>query len=116
MKKVIFVIALVATGLFGFTSVQAVTTVKGKAVMEISNDDDGFVVVEAKDLNEKVQAAITALSETFDINVIKYNAEKKVALVELTNKEDQSTKTVYLNEEGIEIDWEAPADETGKVE
>lgn len=116
MKKLILVIAFVATGVFGFASVQAANSVKTKAVVEISNNDDGFVVVELKDLNEKVQAAITSLSETFDINVIKYNAEQKVTMVELTSKEDQTAKTVYFNDEGAEINWEAPVDETGKEE
>ncbi|HMM17289.1 MAG: hypothetical protein VB079_12980 [Petrimonas sp.] len=111
MKKVILSIALVASGIFTSTSVQAANTVNTtneKPIIEVTLDDDGFVDVKFEELNEKVQAAINALKETYDIDVIKYNAEKQITKVKVTNKEDQSQKKIYFDNEGVETTWEEP--------
>lgn len=111
MKKVILSIALVASGIFTSTSVQAANTVNTtneKPIIEVTLDDDGFVEVKFEELNEKVQAAINALKETYDIDVIKYNAEKQITKVKVTNKEDQSQKKIYFDNEGVETTWEEP--------
>ncbi len=111
MKKVILSIALVASGIFTSTSVQAANTVNitnEKPIIEVTLDDDGFVDVKFEELNEKVQAAINALKETYDIDVIKYNAEKQITKVKVTNKEDQSQKKIYFDNEGVETTWEEP--------
>ncbi len=55
-----------------------------------------------------MQAAINALKETYDIDVIKYNAEKQITKVKVTNKEDQSQKKIYFDNEGVETTWEEP--------
>lgn len=111
MKKVILSIALAASGIFTSTSVQAANTVNTtneKPIIEVTLDDDGFVEVKFEELNEKVQAAINALKETYDIDVIKYNAEKQITKVKVTNKEDQSQKKIYFDNEGVETTWEEP--------
>ncbi|HBF94670.1 MAG TPA: hypothetical protein DDW66_00065, partial [Porphyromonadaceae bacterium] len=111
MKKVILSIALAASGIFTSTSVQAANTVNTtneKPIIEVTLDDDGFVDVKFEELNEKVQAAINALKETYDIDVIKYNAEKQITKVKVTNKEDQSQKKIYFDNEGVETTWEEP--------
>ena len=111
MKKVILSIALAASGIFTSTSVQAANTVNTtneKPIIEVTLDDDGFVDVKFEELNEKVQAAINALKETYDIDVIKYNAEKQITKVKVTNKEDLSQKKIYLDNEGVETTWEEP--------
>lgn len=111
MKKVILSIALAASGIFTSTSVQAANTVNitnEKPIIEVTLDDDGFVDVKFEELNEKVQAAINALKETYDIDVIKYNAEKQITKVKVTNKEDQSRKKIYFDNEGVETTWEEP--------
>lgn len=111
MKKVILSIALAASGIFTSTSVQAANTVNitnEKPIIEVTLDDDGFVDVKFEELNEKVQAAINALKETYDIDVIKYNAEKQITKVKVTNKEDQSQKKIYFDNEGVETTWEEP--------
>jgi chromosome condensin MukBEF MukE localization factor len=111
MKKVILSIALAASGIFTSTSVQAANTVNTtneKPIIEVTFDDDGFVDVKFEELNEKVQAAINALKETYDIDVIKYNAEKQITKVKVTNKEDQSQKKIYFDNEGVETTWEEP--------
>jgi chromosome condensin MukBEF MukE localization factor len=111
MKKVILSIALAASGIFTSTSVQAANTVNTtneKPITEVTLDDDGFVDVKFEELNEKVQAAINALKETYDIDVIKYNAEKQITKVKVTNKEDQSQKKIYFDNEGVETTWEEP--------
>lgn len=111
MKKVILSIALATSGIFTSTSVQAANTVNTtneKPIIEVTLDDDGFVEVKFEELNEKVQAAINALKETYDIDVIKYNAEKQITKVKVTNKEDQSQKKIYFDNEGVETTWEEP--------
>ena len=111
MKKVILSTALAASGIFTSTSVQAANTVNTtneKPIIEVTFDDDGFVDVKFEELNEKVQAAINALKETYDIDVIKYNAEKQITKVKVTNKEDQSQKKIYFDNEGVETTWEEP--------
>lgn len=65
--------------------------------------DDGFVNVKFEDLNEKVQAAVRSMLDQYDINVLQYDAEKKITKVTATNKEDQSEKIVYLDDEGKEV-------------
>ena len=106
MKKVILSIALVASGIFTSTSVQAANTVNTtneKPIIEVTLDDDGFVDVKFEELNEKVQAAINALKETYDIDVIKYNAEKQITKVQATSKADRTVKVFYLDNEGEEV-------------
>lgn len=117
MKEVILSIALAASGIFTSTAVQAANTVNTtneKSIIEVTLPDDGFVDVKFEELNEKVQAAINALKETYDIDVIKYNAEKQITKVKVTNKEDQSQKKIYLDNEGVETTWEKPVEDVEK--
>ena len=65
--------------------------------------DNGFVNVKLEDLNEKVQATIRTIAETYDITSLKYNAEQAVTEVKGTSKADQSEKVFYLNNEGEEV-------------
>lgn len=68
--------------------------------------DDGFVIVKFEELGEKVQNAVRAISETYDVTSLKYNAEEGITEVKGVSKTDQSEKIFYLNEEGEEV---APA-------
>jgi predicted Zn-dependent protease len=70
--------------------------------MMYAMQDDGFVEVKLEDLNEKVQEAVRTISETYELNSVQYNAEKQITKVEATNKDDQSKKTFYLDNDGIE--------------
>lgn len=74
--------------------------------------DDGFVNVKFEDLNEKVQAAVRSMLDQYDINVLQYDAEKKITKVTATNKEDQSQKIVYLDDEGKEVTLDAAPQST----
>ena len=117
MKKVILSIALAASGIFAATAVQAATTVSTineGPLLEVAFPDDGFVDVKFEELNEKVQEAINLLKETYDIDAIKYNAEKQITKVKVTNKEDQSEKKIYFDDEGVETTWKKPVEEVGK--
>ena len=73
--------------------------------------DDGFVEIKLEELNEKVQAAINGLKETYEIDALKYNADKQITQVEATHKEDESKKTIYLDNEGAETTCEKPVEE-----
>ena len=108
MKKVILSITFVAAGLFTLSTIQAANTTNGQPVIEATFDDDGFVDVKLDALNKKVQASINVLKETCDIDSIMYNAEKQITKVEVTIKEDQSKKTIYFDNEGVETTWEKP--------
>lgn len=74
--------------------------------------EDGFVNVKFEDLNEKVQAAVRSMLDQYDINVLQYDAEKKITKVTATNKEDQSEKIVYLDDEGKEVTLDAAPQST----
>ncbi len=74
--------------------------------------DDGFATVKFEDLNEKVQAAVRTLIDQYDINLLQYNAEKKITKVTATNKEDKSEKIVYFDDEGKEVTLDAAPQST----
>lgn len=115
MKKVILSIAIVA-GMVLATNVQKVHAIEEQPSVTMVMEDDGFVEVQLEDLSEVVQAAIRNLAQEYDVNALKYNAEKQLTKVELTNKEDQSTKTVYLDAEGKEVEAPTKAEEVEAVE
>ncbi|WP_294069612.1 hypothetical protein, partial [Proteiniphilum sp. UBA1028] len=74
--------------------------------------EDGFANVKFEDLNEKVQQAVRKLIDKYDINALQYHAEKKITKVTATDKENQSVKTVYFDDEGKEITPEAAPQNT----
>ncbi|MDO5665234.1 MAG: hypothetical protein Q4G63_08270 [Bacteroidia bacterium] len=102
MKKVILSITLIA-GIFATASIQATNSTFDQPIIEATFDDDGFVNVKFDDLNEKVQEAVRSLTQEYDFNALKYNAEKQLTKVETTKKEDQSQKTFYFDIEGKEV-------------
>lgn len=65
--------------------------------------DNGFVNVKFEELNEKVQAAIRTITETYDVTSLRYNAEQGITEIRGTSKTDQSEKVFYLNGEGEEV-------------
>jgi len=67
--------------------------------------------VKLEDLNEQVQTAINELTSEYDIQALKYNSEKQLTKVKLTKRDDQSSKTVYFNNEGEEVNLDAERDE-----
>jgi predicted Zn-dependent protease len=73
---------------------------------ETSQDSD-FVDVKFEELNEKVQAAVRVIDQTYYLNALQYNAEKQITKVEATKKDDNSKKTFYLDAEGNEIEMES---------
>lgn len=115
MKKVILVIALIA-GVFTTTAVQASTQVIEKPIIEVTLDDDGFVDIKFEELNEKVQEAVRALVQDYDLNALKFNAEKQLTKVEATKKEDQTQKVFYFDAEGNEVVLEPVQEETQQEE
>ena len=68
------------------------------------NDGDGYANVKFEDLNENVQNAIRAIIGDWEISSIMYNSEKGHTKVAATNKEDQTEKTFYFDNEGNEFD------------
>ena len=103
MKKVILSIAFVAAGLFTLSTIQAANTTNGQPGIEVTSNDDGFVDVKFDALNKKVQAAVRVVAQEYELNALKYNAEKQLTKVEATKKEDQSKKTFYFDAEGKEL-------------
>lgn len=110
MKKIILSIALIA-GVFTTTAVQASTQVIEKPIIEITSDDDGFVNIKFEELSEKVQEAVRALVQNYDLNALKFNTEKQLTKVEATKKEDQTQKVFYFDAEGNEVVLESPQEE-----
>ena len=108
MKKVIVSMAMAISGLFAISVAQGVATVTEDSVWELLLEDDRFTDIKFEELNEKVQAAVNALGETYTVDSLKYNAEKQVTKVKATSKVDQSSKVFYFNNEGVEIVWEKP--------
>jgi len=108
MKKVIVSMAMAISGLFAISVAQGVATVTEDSVRELLLEDDRFTDIKFEELNEKVQAAVNALGETYTVDSLKYNAEKQVTKVKATSKVDQSSKVFYFNYEGVEIVWEKP--------
>lgn len=106
MKKVILSVALIF-GIIGATQAQNQNNgqIQQDQTTVISNQsqDNGFKDVKLEELNEKVQAAIQALAESYQVNAIQYNEEKQITKIEATKKDDQSKKTFYFDAEGKEI-------------
>lgn len=109
MKKIILSIAIIA-GVITATHIQTVNAGERPIVNAIF-DDDGFVDVKLEDLNEQVQTAINELTSEYDIQALKYSSEKQLTKVKLTKRDDQSSKTVYFNNEGEEVNLDAERDE-----
>ena len=86
---------------------KADTTTSGQKMPSIessdASQDSDFVNIKFEELNEKVQAAIRAINQTYELNSLQYNAEKQITKVEATKKDDQSKKTFYLDKDGVEI-------------
>ena len=76
-------------------------------IFAVQQQDDGYANIKFEELNEKVQNAVRALIDEYDLNSLQYNADKKITKVTATNKEDQSVKTVYLDDEGKEVNPDA---------
>ena len=114
MKKIILSIALV--GVFTLATVQAANTMIEQPIIEVTLEDDGFVDVKFDDLNEKVQEAVKGLAQEYDLNALKYNAEKQLTKVEATKKEDQSQKTFYFDVEGKEVVMAEAVEKTEQTE
>lgn len=102
MKRMILSIAVIA-GMFLMTNLNNVNASE-KPTISIVTENDGFVEVDLKDLNEKVQASINELANEYDVKSIKYNTEKQLTKVVLIKKDDQSTKKVYLNDNGEKVE------------
>ncbi len=102
MKKVFLSIALV-TGIFATANIQATNSTVEQPITEVTFNDDGFVDVKFDELNEKVQDAVRAVAEYYDLNALQYNAEKEITKVVCTKKDDQSQRIFYFDVEGKEI-------------
>lgn len=102
MKKVILSFAIIA-GIIATTNVQAVQAGE-RPVVNTVFEDDGFVDARLEDLNEQVQQAINALSDEYDVQALKYNAEKQLTKVKLTKRDDQSSKTIFFDAQGKEVE------------
>ncbi len=107
MKKIIFSIALIMSGLCFF--VQAQDNVQGQVKEDtvsqtiVNQTDDGFKEIKLEELNEKVQAAIKTYENEYTVKALAYNVEKKQTKVTLLSKTDQSEKVVLLNEDGTVV-------------
>lgn len=115
MKKVILSVAIIA-GMLITTNVQKAHAIQEQPSVAMILDHDGFVEVQLQDLSEAVQAAISAFTEEYEINALKYNAEKQLTKVKLTKKDDQSVRKVYLDAEGKEVEAPAKTEEAETTE
>ncbi|MCW1735578.1 hypothetical protein [Anaerorudis cellulosivorans] len=119
MKKVILSVALIF-GIIGATQAQNQNKdqIQQDQTTVISNQsqDNGFKDVKLEELNEKVQAAIQALAESYQVNAIQYNEEKQITKVEATKKDDQSKKTFYFDVEGNEIAMDTVSEQGEKTD
>ena len=114
MKKVILSFAIIA-GIIATTNVQTVQAGE-RPVVNTVFEDDGFVDVRLEDLNEQVQQAINALSDEYDVQALKYNAEKQLTKVKLTKRDDQSSKTIFFDAQGKEVEKDKDRDRTNEQE
>jgi len=102
MKKVILTITLVAS-MIAMSQVEEVNAMNEQPAVTMITGDDGFVDVKLEDLSPAVQDSINALTLEYDVEALKYNAEKQLTKVKLIKKDDQSKKTVYFDAEGKEV-------------
>ena len=102
MKKVILIIALVAS-LIAMSNVQEMNAMSEQPTTAIIWGDDGYVDIKFEDLTLAVQASVTSFKLEYDVKALKYNAEKKLTKVVLIKKDDQTAKTVYLDDEGKRV-------------
>lgn|SRR5690554_1377845 len=102
MKKIILSVAIIA-GVITTTSIQTADAGE-RTIVNVVYENDGFVDVKLEDLNEQVQTAINELTSEYDIQALKYSNEKKLTKVKLTKRDDQSSKTVYFNDEGEQVE------------
>jgi len=119
MKKVILSVALML-GIIGATQAQSQN--KGQirqdqtTVITHQSQDNGFKDVKLEELNEKVQAAIRALAESYEIDSLQFNEAKQITKVEATKKDDQSKKTFYFDVEGNEITMDTASEQAEKTD
>ena len=119
MKKVILSVALIL-GIIGATQAQNQNNgqIQQDQTTVISNQsqDNGFKDVKLEELNEKVQAAIRALAESYEIDSLQFNEAKQITKVEATKKDDQSKKTFYFDVEGNEITMDITSEQAEKTD
>lgn len=119
MKKVILSVALML-GIIGATQAQSQN--KGQirqeqtTVITHQSQDNGFKDVKLEELNEKVQAAIRTLAESYEIDSLQFNEAKQITKVEATKKDDQSKKTFYFDVEGNEITMDITSEQAEKTD
>lgn len=78
--------------------------------------DKGFQDTKFEDLNERVQESVRQFANEYDITGLQYDSDKKIAKITGKSKEDQSEKTIHLNDEGQEVNLEAESNETERME
>lgn len=115
MKKVILSIAMLA-GMFLAMNTQNAQAAQHQPSICVVLEDKGFVDVQLEELSDTVQTAISQYTEEHTIKALKYNAELKITKVELTNKADESVKTVYLDAEGKEVEVPACPEKSEEAE
>lgn len=119
MKKVILSAVLIL-GILGATQAQNQNKAQIRqdqtTVISHQSQDNGFKDVKLEELNEKVQVAIQALAESYEINSLQFNEAKQITKVETTKKDDQSKKTFYFDVEGNEITMDTASEQGEKSE
>ena len=114
MKKVILLTAIIAS-VVATTNLQTIQAGE-RPVVNMILEDDGFVDVKLEDLNEQVQEAVSEFANDYNVTVLQYNESKKITKATGENKEDQSEKTIYLNDEGKKVNLDGEEIETEKKE
>ena len=100
MKK--FISIAIIAGIFTLTSIQAAET-SAPSTQNVLQDN-GYVNVQAENLNEEVQSAINEFSEEYEVKSIQYNATQNLTKVEYVKRDDQSTKTVVFRDSGEKVE------------
>jgi hypothetical protein len=119
MKKVILSVVFIL-GILGAAQAQSQNKDQIRqdqtTVISHQSQDNGFKDVKLEELNEKVQAAIRALAESYEINSLQFNEAKQITKVEAIKKDDQSKKTFYFDVEGNEITMDTASEQAEKTD
>lgn len=82
----------------------------------VVTQDNGFQNTKFEDLNDRVQEAVREFANDYDITALQYDNEKKITKVTGRHKEDQTDKTIHLNDEAQEVNLEEQSAEEARNE
>lgn len=100
MRKVLLSVTILAGTCIFISAARDPTSAVNIEIAHLVGQDDGFIEIKLESLNENVQKAINAYSETCVIKVIGFNEEKKLTKVSFVSKTDESEEILIFDDEG----------------